>query len=184
MLSGLLDIPLGMDIKNQIIEKIKSAQYSDGLFYDRAVLNYQYLNGDGWGARHFILHVIIALERLHEKPVYELRFLKPFMDYKEMRSVMEGLDWKHVWGTSNFVMNLGVCMQYARDFMKQDSYNDSIKSIQDWLCSNVRRDNGMWYRGEKINKKIIYEIIRGAYHLYPLLIYDELDFQYKEHAKI
>lgn len=182
MLAGLLDIHLEANIRKQIIEKIKCAQCSDGLFYDNTVLNYQYLNGDGWGARHFIPHVIIALERLHEKPDYELSFLKPFMDCKGMRSVIEALDWQHVWGTSNFVMNIGVCMQYARDFMEQDCYNDSIKAVQDWLCSNVREDNGMWYRGSTINKKTGYEIIRGAYHLYPLLIYDGVDFPYKERA--
>lgn len=182
MLSGLLDIHLEKDLRKQITEKIKCTQYPDGLFYDSAVLNYQYLSGDGWGARHFVPHGIIALERLQEKPDYELNFLKPFMDYEGMRSVMEALDWRHVWGTSNFVMNIGVCMQYTRDFMKQDCYNDSIKAIQDWLCSNVRGDNGMWYRGETINKKISYEIIRGAYHLYPLLIYDGMDFPYKERA--
>lgn len=182
MLYGLLDIPYDESLKKIMIQNILDAQSEDGLFYDKNILNYEYLIGDGWGARHIIPHIIIAMKRLNIKPVYEFRFLSAFSSYDMMYALMDSLDWKSVWRTSNLIMNIGVCLQYERDNIGIKGRENGIRAIQDWLLMHVREDSGMWYDGKIDSRAIKYEMVRGAYHLYPILFYDGIDIPYMEKA--
>lgn len=182
MIHGLLDIQYDEGVKKTIIQNILNAQCEDGLFYDRNILNYEYLIGDGWGARHLIPHIVIAMKRLNIKPIYEFNFLSTFCIYDVMYSLLDSLDWTNVWRTSNFVMNIGVCMQYERDNIGIDERQNGIKAIQDWLISHIREDCGMWYEGEIDSLSVKYEVVRGAYHLFPILFYDGIDIPYMKKA--
>lgn len=175
MIYGLLDIQYSEEVKETIIQNILNAQYKDGLFYDKNILNYEYLIGDGWGARHLIPHIVIAMKRLNIKPIYEFNFLSALSVYDVMYSLMDTLDWKNVWKTSNFVMNIGVCMQYERDYIGIKERQNGIKAIQDWLINHIREDCGMWYKGKIDSISVKYEVVRGAYHLFPILFYDNID---------
>ncbi len=178
MIYGLLDIQYSEELKETIIQNILNAQYKDGLFYDKNILNYEYLIGDGWGARHLIPHIVIAMKRLNIKPIYEFNFLSALSVYDVMYSLMDTLDWKNVWKTSNFVMNIGVCMQYERDYIGIKERQNGIKAIQDWLINHIREDCGMWYKGKIDSISVKYEVVRGAYHLFPILFYDNIDIPY------
>ncbi len=179
MIKGLL----GIRIESENISSVlKECQLEDGYFYDNSHLNLRYIVGDGWGKRHFVPHVIIAFERLKIEPKYKFVFLEPFYDEQRMKCFMKSMDWNNAWTASNTVMNVAVCLQYARDFLDEPRACDAVKVIQEWLLENIREDSGMWY-----NKKITtiadkYEAIRCAYHLYPILIYDRIDIPYKEKA--
>lgn len=182
MLYGLSGMQYEEGIKETITQKLLNAQYKDGLFYDRNILNYEYLVGDGWGARHLIPHMLIAMERLEIEPVYEFSFLSALSAYDNMYSLMDALDWTNVWRTSNYVMNVGVCMQYERDHREIKERQDGIRAVQDWLVRHIREDCGMWYKGKPDSISARYEIVRGAYHLFPLLFYDAIDIPHMEKA--
>ena len=67
---------LEMDIKDEILEELKNkleiCQKEDGLCWDENIINLGYLNGDGWGARHFMPQYFIATERLNMDLKYQL----------------------------------------------------------------------------------------------------------------
>jgi len=179
MLYGLLGKKNNADLLKEVLIE---SQAEDGLFYDKNILNYQYVIGDGWGARHLVPQMIIAMQHLNIRPVHPFRFLDPFMDYTTMYGLMETLDWKKVWYTSNFVMNIGGSLQYARDYMNRAEAADAVHAMEDWLVAHIRKDSGMWFDGNVKSKTIKYEMLRGAYHLYPILLYDKIDIPYREKA--
>lgn len=180
MLCGFLDIEVNS--KEIIASKLLESQLSDGFFYDKKYLNYEYIIGDGWGKRHFIPQAVIAIERLKKKPIYEFAFIEPFYNSDRMRCFLNSLDWNDAWKTSNVVMNITVCLQYVRDFMNCKEAADSVNIVQQWLLENIRQDCGMWYWKDKMTIANKYEAIRCAYHLYPLLEYDGIDTPFKEKA--
>lgn len=182
MLKGLLE----EKIDDVIVEELKSillkCQGKDGLCSDPNIMNLQYLNGDGWGARHLMPHYFIAMERLGIKPNYELNYLAPFHDAETVEKLLCSLNWQHPWESSNTVMNIGVGLLYERDFLKIDKANSGIEAIQKWLLENIRPDCGMWGIGNFKSKYFKYQMVRGAYHMYCLLIYDNVDFPYQDKA--
>lgn len=179
MLYGLL----GKKVNDKHLKKhLLASQTKDGLFFDKNILNYQYVIGDGWGARHLTAHMIIAMQYLDAIPVYPFHFLEPFMDYDAVYKLMETLDWKRAWSTSNFIMNIGNSLQYIRDFMGETEAGEGVRAIENWLITHIRKDSGMWFNGSISSKTMKYEMVRGAYHLYPILMYDKIDIPYRKKA--
>lgn len=160
--------------KREWAEYLNSYQREDGLYIDERCYNERYMDGDGWGARHLIPHLIIALKRLDAKPKYEFEFLKKYCNPDEMIKLLNGLDYANIWGSSNVIMNYGVMLQYARDYMDMNCYK-SIEALEDWLLKAIREDCAMWQSKKEISGATLYETIRGAYHIYPLLIYDGIN---------
>ncbi len=179
MLYGLLGMELTPEQEEDIKTFLVKSQQEDGYFYDKKVFNYAFVNGDGWGMRHLIPHVIIAMERLAIKPRYRLEFLKSFYEYDTMYDFIEQLDWSNAWTASNFVMNIAVCLQYERDFMGVTEGTEAIKAVQDWILNNIGKKD-IWYTKQKATKATKYEIVRCAYHLLPVLVYDGIDVPYKK----
>lgn len=168
-------------------EKLSWKQYfdkfqrDDGLFQDNTFYNEKYNEGDGWGARHLQGHIIIAYERLGFTPLKEFSFLNHFINLDNIISWLNSLDFKQVWKSSNSIMNYGVCLQYARDYMGMNT-DKSITTMREWLLQHLRKDCGMWYDGSLNSDASYYEAIRGAYHIYPLFIYDGIKIPYANEA--
>lgn len=167
--------------KKEWAEFLNSFQREDGFYIDTRCYNEKYMDGDGWGARHLIPHLIIALKRLNAKPKYEFEFLKKYCDPDEMIKLLNSLDYTNIWGSSNVIMNYGVMLQYARDYMDLDC-NRSVEALEDWLLKEIREDCAMWQSKTEISGATLYETIRGAYHIYPLLIYDGISIPNFEKA--
>lgn len=182
MLKGLLEEEIEEDILKELRIIVSNYQKKDGLCNDANILCLEYLNGDGWGARHLMPHYFIAVERLGLKLKYELHYLEMFHDSDSVYKLLSSLNWTHPWEASNTVMNIGVALLYERDFLKNDKSAIGIKAIQEWLISSIRSDCGMWGIGNVKSSNFKYQMIRGAYHLYCLLIYDNLDFDYQDRA--
>ena len=165
-----------------IKEKLLNVQHEDGFCYDINLINYNYLNGDGWGRRHFIPHYFIALNVIGCVPRYHFRYLSAFYDKKFIYEFWNSLDWVNAWSSSNIFMNIVCTLQYERDYMGNIDVQDAIEASQKWLLDHIRDDCGMWYEGNMKKKAAKMEAIRAAYHLYPVLVYDQIDFPYKEKA--
>jgi len=168
--------------KKEWIEFFDSYQCSDGLFRDRECLNDLFENGDGWGARHLAGHIIIAYHRLGAVPKQDFKFLEPLLNCDTLLKWLDNMNYRYIWRTSNVIMNYGILMQYARDYMGNKKAGYAVIAIQEWLLSNIREDCGVWFDRRLENLDDVLEACRGAYHLYPILLYDNIPIPYMDKA--
>lgn len=155
-------------------------QRSDGIFFQENLNTPMYEEGEHWGARHLAAHIIIPYAKEKKTPPYEFEFLKTYRNEDAIIKMLEELDYRNVWRSSNKIMNIGVLLQYSRDFLGMDFYADTINTMEDWLMSHINKASGMWHDFPMRHKGDIYEAIRGAYHIYPLLLYDNKKIQFAE----
>lgn len=154
---------------------------SDGLFYDMQYDSDSFLYGtDGWGARHLVPHITIVFDRMGLLPKYEFSYLDKYKNPDTMIEWLDSLDYRKIWGSSNAIMNYGVAMQYARDRMDGD-YALAVEAMEEYLIKKVNR-YGMWFEGEITSPEERNEMIRGAYHILPILYYDGIDIPNCEKA--
>lgn len=162
---------------------------TDGLFRDPSLNGPDYEGeagwmqgwGDGWGARHLAGHIIIAYARLGATPRYPFRFLEPFFEKAYLDTWLKQIDFSSaMWGQSNYIMNLFILLQYARDYQGETRAADPIKQILEWLQRRQRADTGMWHDYTLEGYPAIGDAIRAAYHFYPLYVYEGVDIPHKE----
>lgn len=155
-------------------------QRADGIFCQKELESPIFEEGENWGARHLAAHMIIPYAKAGKKPPYEFEFLRKYREEDMLIKMLEELDYSHVWGASNKIMNVGVLLQYSRDFLGLDFYDDAICVMEDWLIAHINRETGMWHSYAVKGKGELYEAIRGAYHIYPLLFYDNREVEFAE----
>ena len=150
---------------------------ADGLFRDPALAGPAFEGtagwGDGWGARHLAAHLVIAYARLGRSPKHPFKFLEPYYDAKHLDNWLAAFDFSaNVWSQSNYVMNVYTLLQYARDHMGEQRAAAPLASISQWLLARQRPDTGMWHDYPISGYPEIADAIRGAYHFYPLFVYE------------
>ena len=157
----------------------------DGLFRDAALAGAAYEGktgwGDGWGARHLTAHIVICYARLGRAPRFPLRILEPYYDPTYLSNWLAGFRFSsNVWSQSNSIMNVYTLLQFARDYMGQGRAVPAVESIRNWLLTTQRGDTGMWHEYAIYGYPEIGDAIRGAYHFYPIFVYDGQPIQYAE----
>lgn len=164
----------------EIIDKIYNLQLSDGLFYDKNCLNSFYVSGEGWGARHFLPHVLPIFVSFPKKLKYDFNFLNRFDSKEKVDLFFDNLNYEKIWAESNIIMNYCSIVQYVRDFKNIHKFDDILKYFEEKLKDNIIPELGAWFKRKKeFSKQEKYETIRGAYHIYLIFEYDRLDFKYK-----
>lgn len=153
---------------------------SDGLF-DDGIINDTLYNTDkrGYGARHLAAIIINAYDRLEAIPPYEFKFLNELKSADDVIKWLLNLDYKRIWGSSNEIMNVGTVMQFARDRMGMP-FDNALEAMEDFLLKKIRKEYGLWYEGDIDSKTGMYEAIRGAYHIFPVLWYDNIEIPYAD----
>lgn len=137
--------------------------------------------GAGWGKTHLAGHIIIAYARLGWAPKYPFRFLEPYYDASYLKDWLNRFDFSsNVWSQSNYIMNLCILLQFARDYMGDVRAAKPVRQILAWLQASQRADTGMWHKYEISSYPEIGDAIRGAYHFYPLFVYDRIEVPYRE----
>ena len=154
---------------------LDSFQIENGLFYDDRNYTSIYDEGDGWGARHLALHIIILYESINSTPKYNFSFLEKFHDKDNVKEWIQNLNWKNAWGASNAVMNIGCLLQYQRDYLHSD-IGDGLEYIIDWLETNMIEGMPLWHEGQLSNETALLDSIRASYHLLPILVYEGFSF--------
>lgn len=153
----------------------------DGLFSDQHYEEEVFFYGtDGWGARHLVPHLTIVYDRIGYIPKYEFSYLDKYKNPDDMIKWLDSLDYRKIWGTSNTIMNYGVAMQYARDRMN-GNYTLAIEAMEEYLLKKIN-GYGMWYKGKVLSPEDRNEMIRGAYHILPILYYDGIEVPHSENA--
>lgn len=150
----------------------------DGLFDDGIVNDTLYFSErKGYGARHLAGIIINAYDRLKGLPQYEFSFLNEYKDPDKMIKFLSGLNYRKIWGSSNEIMNCGAVMQFARDRMGMP-FGPALEAMEDFLITRIRPEYGLWFEGQIDSKSAMYEAIRGAYHIIPILWYDQIEIPY------
>ncbi len=159
----------------------KHQRQEDGLYWDYSYDVKRYFNGsDGWGARHLVPHITIVFDRIGYQPKYDFLYLEKYKNPDDMIKWLDSLDYRHIWGSSNAIMNYGVVMQYARDRMNGD-FSLAIEAMEEYLVKKINV-YGMWFDGDVTSQEERNEMIRGAYHILPILYYDGIDVRNSENA--
>lgn len=162
-------------------EYFDNHQRDDGLFYDEIYDMNDFLYGtEGWGATHLVPHIIIAYNKIGYKPKYEFRYLEKYKNPDEVIKWLDSLNFCNIWASSNAIMNYGVAMQYSRDEMN-GQYSLAIEAMQDYLLNKVN-EYGMWFEGSITSQLELNEMIRGAYHILPIMYYDSIEIPYASNA--
>lgn len=140
-------------------------------------------NREWWGYGHVLLQVVICYVILGVRPRRKFAFLAPFYEHKYLLDYLEGRDWgSRIAYTGNELMNLGVALQYARDFLDDADAGKAVEVMRKWLVDRVDPKMGVWGEpaGESAEKRS--QSIQGAYHIWPILFYDRVSVPFAEAA--
>ena len=158
---------------------------ADGLFRDPELSCPAYEGtpvwGDGWGARHITSHLVIAYARLGRTPKHPFKFLEPYYDKNYLENWLGEFDFTaNVWSQSNYIMNVFTLLQYTRDYMGEKRAEPAIRIISQWLLAKQNKDAGMWHDYRIEGYPEIGDAIRGAYHFYPIFVYENQPIPHAE----
>jgi len=184
-LLGLL-ADINIEEKKAWADYINSFQEDDGLYRDPVIF------GEGWyaedplwcGRSHLTCHVFIALGCLGHTVAKPMSFLNPFKNKNNIIEWLENSNYSDtVHFTGNEVMNIGMLLQYARDYHGDIEAGEAVKIILDWLATHyINPETGVWGNldiNDPYNRSVA---VQAAYHFWPLFIYDKYPIPFMESA--
>lgn len=149
----------------------------DGLFYDSVIENELYEDTDWWGARHLALHIIRAYVDLGGKPKHPFHFLKRYYNHEYIAEWLDAYDWSslanHEVDIDNKIMNIGCLLQYQRDSWSDKNAGDALLFLRNYLVDRINHETGMWGKYNSENPAERSRMVQFAYHLFPILFYDD-----------
>ncbi len=159
------------------IDYFNSLQDSNsGLFIDPTIRNEYYDNSDWWGARHLIPQIIYAYLALEAKPKYEFNWVKNYYDKNRISELIDSCDWNSAIpdenDIDNKIMNIGVTLQYQRDYWEDGQAADSVKHLKNILLEKINPSTGLWGKFDVHNSYELPRMIQFAYHILRIFIYD------------
>jgi prenyltransferase beta subunit len=166
-------------------DRINSYQNkNDGLYYDEHATNDNYHESDWWGAKHLVLHVIIALKALGSVPKYSFTYLEPFYDTSEIDVLLNSVDWNtaipHNNDIDNKIMNIGCMLQYCRDEFNDIRAKTSVEYLKKELIKRINEIHGMWGSYNIDNPKELSRMIQYYYHIISIFTYDKENVSHQE----
>lgn len=182
-LYGELD-KLSKEVKTNWVNYFDSFQDEDGYFYDESIRNEIYDNTDWWGKRHLIPHIIMAYTALGAKPKFEFVWLKEFYNTDKIDELLSCVRWDSAimddTDIDNKIMNIGVCLQYQRDFWHDENAANAISYLENKLVEKINPTTGFWGNYDTNNPKELARMIQFSYHLQRILFFDNYEFANSE----
>lgn len=174
--------------RTKIKEYLDSFQnYQDGLWYDNSLLNTNYKDSDWWGARHLAVHIIELFIRINMKPKYKISYVEKFYNIKYLQEWLNSINWTSAFSDTedidNKIMNIGVALQYNRDYFKDEKAETSLNFILDFLETKLNLQTGMWGGYDVDNPVELSRSIQFAYHLYKLFFHENREIKFKDRIK-
>ena len=169
------------DTKKQWAESIKSYQSDDGLFQDPVIACSLAKSCSWWGWEHLTLHALMALTALGQTAKKELAFVKKFYHPAFLTRWLDTRNWDtEPANVSNEIQNVGVALQYARDFHQDPYAQKALDVMFEWLDSNQNSENGSWGNCPSIlvHKGRLSQIVQTGYHIWLLYFYDKRSLKY------
>lgn len=155
---------------------LHGCQEADGLYGDPAITGEGWYAGDPlWcGRTHLTTHVLMALHALGHTARKEFAFLAPWKEPDALQEWLAARDWGvRVAYTGNEIMNIGLLLQYARDFHSDAAAGKAVDALLDWLDTHhLNAGTGVWGRGDSEDPVARSQAVQAAYHWWPLYFYD------------
>jgi len=168
------------------IDYLNLHQDDDGLFRDPVIFDQGWYAGDPlWcGRPHLTCHVITALACLGGVAEKPLRWLDPWRDPDALIRWLEARDWgTQVAWTGNEIMNVGVLLQYARDFHHDTRAGYAVAVMLGWLSTHhVNAGTGVWGELDVTDPIGRSHAVQAAYHWWLLFFYDGIPIPHLERA--
>jgi len=162
------------------INLVQSYQVKDGLFKDPEIACLEAEIEDWWGWRHLTMLALMTLALYGAPASYPIRYLEKYRNPSSFSKYLRSRDWgKRVDFTSNELQNVGVMLQYARDYQGYTWAGTLIEILFDVL--NEKQDPGTGLYGTSFNT--IEDISRGVqagYHFWLLFQYDKRHVKYAD----
>ncbi|MFC2066190.1 hypothetical protein ACFLUO_03890 [Chloroflexota bacterium] len=164
----------------QEVNLVLDAQSDDGLFRDPVVTCPQAETGDWWGWRHLTLHALMTLG-LYGKPAKKkLAYLEQFYGDGHLLAYLGQRDWSgRVDNTSNEIQNLGVMLQYARDYQGNSRAKELMDILYEFLDSKQDPETGLYGSSFQTPSELSLACQTG-YHFWLLYFYDQRPISYME----
>lgn len=149
----------------------------DGLFYDSRIDGNTYRTCNWWGAEHLCPHIIAAYTALGAKPKYEFEWVKKYYDKKVLKELLDSCDWESAIPNENDIdnkiMNVGVMLQYQRDFWDDKEARKAVDYLKTYLREKLKSETGMWGTYDVNEKEELPRMIQFSYHLFRIFMYDK-----------
>lgn len=164
--------------RNTWIDYFNSLQDSNsGLFIDQTIRNEHYDDSDWWGARHLIPQIIYAYSALKAKPKYEFTWVMKYYDQEKLSELIDTCDWDTAIpdenDIDNKIMNIGVALQYQRDYWNDRQAADSVKHLKKIMLEKTNPTTCLWGKYDVHNSYELPRMIQFAYHILRIFIYDQ-----------
>ena len=147
-----------------------------GLFIDPSIRNEHFDNSDWWGARHLVPQIISAYTALGARPRHQFHWAKPFYNVSVLDQMIDSCDWTTAIpdenDIDNKIMNIGVAMQYQRDFWQDDEAARALTYLKNLLIEKTNPATGLWGGYNSNDPYELPRMIQFAYHLLRIFIYD------------
>jgi hypothetical protein len=166
--------------ERQELALLKSFQDDDGLFKDPVIACEKAETEDWWGWRHLTLHALMALALFGTPASKELKHLKQFQEPGRFKAHLDSRDWgdRAAW-TSNELQNLGVMIQYARDFQGHGELQGMMDFLFDYLDSKQDPTTGLF--GNRFSAPRERSLgIQAGYHFWLLYFFDKRPIHHVE----
>jgi hypothetical protein len=165
---------------------LQDHQDEDGLFRDPVIFDQGWFRGDppDCGRPHLTCHVVAALACLEATAAKPIAWLDSWRNPDALVCWLEGRDWgNRVAWTGNEIMNIGVLLQYARDFHNDERAGKAVTVLLDWLASHhLNSATGVWGDVDAADPIWRSHAVQAAYHWWPLFFYDGVRIPHLERA--
>jgi hypothetical protein len=159
---------------------VQQFQSDDGLFRDPVIACKLAETEDSWGWRHLTLHALMTLALYGVPARKEIRYLDRFKDKDRFRAYLDSRDWgARVAWTSNELQNVGVMLQYARDYQNDPTADGLLELLYDILDARQDPQTGLYGHRFKTPQELSLGVQAG-YHFWLLYFYDGRPIRHAE----
>ena len=148
----------------------------DGFFYDSTINTPFYNKTDWWGKRHLVPHLLMAYTALGYKPKYQFSWVSDYYSKEAIDELLSEAQWNTAMmddtDIDNKIMNIGVTLQYPRDYFDDESARQAIDYLKRCLLAKINPNTGLWGVYDLNNPAERARMIQFSYHLLRLFFYD------------
>lgn len=162
------------------IEYVRGFQSDDGLFRDPEIECELADKEDWWGWRHLTLHALMTLALYGVPAKKEILYIDQFKDEKRFRDYLGSRDWgdRAAW-TSNELQNLGVMLQYSRDYQNSKTAGMLMEILYEEM--DARQDAKTGIYGDRFSTPMeLSNGVQAGYHFWLLYLYDRRPVKHVE----
>ena len=162
------------------LEFVLRFQSDDGVFRDPVIACPEAETQEWWGWRHLTLHALMTLA-LYDVPARkEFHSILGISDKDRFREYLRTRDWgERVAWTSNELQNVGVMLQYARDYQNSASAGALMEILFEEL--EIRQDARTGLYGNRFDTPMqLSQGVQAGYHFWLLYFSDHRPINHVE----